>query len=145
MRVRYLNIISAYTAHVVVCTETSSVSVLSTSDLGPGASTPAQLIGTASKKPRLNHVVRAALNLHGTRSVQKLVEVCRLPEEVELLVKALLHWVVHLATDSNGNHVVQVRGKAWPWGMAWADELWGLAVCYDWARCTGSEFSNHTT
>jgi len=39
--------------------------------------------------------------------VQKLVEVCRLPEEVDLLVKALSHWVVHLATDANGNHVVQ--------------------------------------
>jgi hypothetical protein len=57
---------------------------------------------------RLNHIVRAALNLHGTRSVQKLVDVCRLPEEVELLVKALGPWVVHLATDPNGNHVIQV-------------------------------------
>lgn len=56
---------------------------------------------------KLNHLVRAALNLHGTRSVQKLVDVCRHPEEVELLVAALSPWVVHLSTDANGNHVIQ--------------------------------------
>lgn len=56
---------------------------------------------------RISHLVRAALNLHGTRSVQKLVDVCRHPEEVDLLVQALVPWVVHLATDSNGNHVIQ--------------------------------------
>ena len=39
--------------------------------------------------------------------MQKLVDVCRHPEEVELLVAALAPWVVHLSTDANGNHVIQ--------------------------------------
>jgi hypothetical protein len=47
--------------------------------------------------------------LPGTRSVQKLVDVCRHPEEVELLVGALAPAVVLLSTDANGNHVIQVR------------------------------------
>lgn len=81
------------------------------------------------------HLVAAALNLHGTRSVQKVVEVCATcptvvtpasdaPTEFEyhqepaitrrpstrlpdLIVDALQDDAVRLCIDSNGNHVIQ--------------------------------------
>ncbi|KAJ0396975.1 hypothetical protein P43SY_008637 [Pythium insidiosum] len=69
------------------------------------------------------HLVAAALNLHGTRSVQKVVEVCAASPEVveldddgqerrrvflpDLVVAALQDDAVRLCIDSNGNHVVQ--------------------------------------
>ncbi|ETV97049.1 hypothetical protein H310_09878 [Aphanomyces invadans] len=57
-----------------------------------------------------HHLVAAALNLHGTRSVQKVVEICSsssMPQLVELIVDALKDDAVRLCIDSNGNHVIQ--------------------------------------
>ena len=52
-------------------------------------------------------LVAAALNTHGTRAVQKLVETLSTPEQVSLAVAALSPGVVVLVKDLNGNHVVQ--------------------------------------
>jgi hypothetical protein len=70
-----------------------------------------------------SHLVAAALNLHGTRSVQKVVEVCATSAQVvelasdgselrrvnlpDLIVDALKDDAVRLCIDSNGNHVIQ--------------------------------------
>lgn len=51
--------------------------------------------------------VRIALDPHGTRALQKLVECIKLPEETRLLVASLRPHVVALSRDLNGNHVVQ--------------------------------------
>lgn len=82
------------------------------------------LIKTVS--PRL---VNASLNLHGTRSVQKVVELCAIDETIEgkskvsqkakkgfsslnetaaeILTKALTPAAARLCIDSHGNHVIQ--------------------------------------
>eukprot|EP00752_Nemacystus_decipiens_P010475 g9333.t1 len=53
-------------------------------------------------------MVDAGMNLHGTRSVQKVIEVCRgTPSQVALVVSALKDATVPLCLDTNGNHVVQ--------------------------------------
>ncbi|CAM9281125.1 unnamed protein product, partial [Sphacelaria rigidula] len=53
-------------------------------------------------------MVEAGMNLHGTRSVQKVIEVCRnTPSQVALVVAALRDATVTLCLDTNGNHVVQ--------------------------------------
>lgn len=53
------------------------------------------------------NLVAAALNLHGTRSVQKVVEMCSNGEQLHIIVKALKDDTVRLCIDSNGNHVIQ--------------------------------------
>ena len=53
------------------------------------------------------HLVSVALNTHGTRAVQKLVETLKTPEQVLLLTAALRPGVVTLIKDLNGNHVIQ--------------------------------------
>ena len=67
-----------------------------------------------SVSPRL---VNASLNLHGTRSVQKIVELCSIDEgkgykpegdsAADLLTKALAPAAARLCIDSHGNHVIQ--------------------------------------
>lgn len=53
-------------------------------------------------------MVDAGMNLHGTRSVQKVIEVCRgTPSQVALVVDSLRDATVPLCLDTNGNHVVQ--------------------------------------
>ncbi|CAB1107770.1 unnamed protein product [Ectocarpus sp. CCAP 1310/34] len=53
-------------------------------------------------------MVEAGMNLHGTRSVQKIIEVCRgTPSQVAVVVSALKDATVPLCLDTNGNHVVQ--------------------------------------
>lgn len=53
-------------------------------------------------------MVDAGMNLHGTRSVQKVIEVCRgTPSQVAMVVSALRDATVPLCLDTNGNHVVQ--------------------------------------
>jgi len=52
--------------------------------------------------------VNASLNLHGTRSVQKVVEVAANEKEAaKIVAKALEPAVARLCIDSHGNHVVQ--------------------------------------
>jgi hypothetical protein len=53
------------------------------------------------------NLVAAAHNLHGTRSVQKLIEICRDQEQVELICAALGEHAVQLCIDASGNHVIQ--------------------------------------
>eukprot|EP00742_Colponemidia_sp_Colp-10_P003851 GILJ01004101.1.p1 GENE.GILJ01004101.1~~GILJ01004101.1.p1 ORF type:complete len:1018 (-),score=125.30 GILJ01004101.1:519-3572(-) len=52
-------------------------------------------------------LVRISLNMHGTRAVQKLVEVLRTPQHITLVIEALNSSVVTLVKDLNGNHVIQ--------------------------------------
>jgi len=52
-------------------------------------------------------LVSVALNTHGTRAVQKLVETLRTPEHIRLATEALKPGVVTLIKDLNGNHVIQ--------------------------------------
>lgn len=55
----------------------------------------------------LPELVSIALNAHGTRAVQKLIETLSSDEEIGLTTKALRPGVVTLIKDLNGNHVVQ--------------------------------------
>lgn len=52
-------------------------------------------------------LVNISLNTHGTRAVQKLIEIIKTPREVSMVVSSLKPGVVTLIKDSNGNHVVQ--------------------------------------
>ena len=54
-----------------------------------------------------NDLVAIALNMHGTRAVQKIVETVTSAKEVEVVVQALRSSVVTLIKDLNGNHVIQ--------------------------------------
>lgn len=51
--------------------------------------------------------VDIALNAHGTRALQKLIECVDTPEEAQIIVNALQNSIVVLSKDLNGNHVVQ--------------------------------------
>ena len=48
-----------------------------------------------------------ALNQHGTRALQKMIEYVNTDEQVETIVQSLSPRVVDLVQDLNGNHVVQ--------------------------------------
>lgn len=50
---------------------------------------------------------KIALDPHGTRALQKLVECVTLREESDLVIQSLAPHVVSLSRDLNGNHVVQ--------------------------------------
>lgn len=52
-------------------------------------------------------LVEVSLNTHGTRAVQKVIEMLSPPQEVELVTTALSVGIVELIKDLNGNHVVQ--------------------------------------
>jgi hypothetical protein len=65
-------------------------------------------------------LVNASLNLHGTRSVQKIVELCAIDDETgvpkekkdgessaEILTRSLAPAAARLCIDSHGNHVIQ--------------------------------------
>ena len=52
-------------------------------------------------------LVGVALNTHGTRAVQKLIETLAGKEQIEIVTEALRPGVVSLIKDLNGNHVVQ--------------------------------------
>lgn len=51
--------------------------------------------------------VRIALDPHGTRALQKLVECISTPEEIQHVIESLAPHIVTLSRDLNGNHVVQ--------------------------------------
>ncbi|GMI05706.1 hypothetical protein TrVE_jg12859 [Triparma verrucosa] len=53
-------------------------------------------------------LVKSSLNLHGTRSVQKVVEMCSFdPAAAACVTKALAPQAARLCIDANGNHVIQ--------------------------------------
>lgn len=66
-----------------------------------------------------SRLVNASLNLHGTRSVQKIVELCATDEErgfnadsheesaADILTRSLFPAAARLCIDSHGNHVIQ--------------------------------------
>ncbi len=63
-----------------------------------------QVLQRAAEQQEL---VNVALNTHGTRAVQKLIETLTSREQVALVVDALKEGVVKLIRDLNGNHVIQ--------------------------------------
>ncbi|KMU84967.1 PUF4 [Coccidioides immitis H538.4] len=52
-------------------------------------------------------LVSIALNQHGTRALQKMIEFISTPEQTQTVIKALRDKVVDLVQDLNGNHVIQ--------------------------------------
>jgi hypothetical protein len=48
-----------------------------------------------------------ALNQHGTRALQKMIEFVHTPSQIDTIIQALSPRVVELVQDLNGNHVVQ--------------------------------------
>ncbi|KAI1825724.1 ARM repeat-containing protein [Xylaria intraflava] len=52
-------------------------------------------------------MVRIALNQHGTRALQKMIEFVTTPTHVRIIIEALRFRVVELIQDLNGNHVIQ--------------------------------------
>mmetsp|Transcript_6657 Transcript_6657/g.3757 ORF Transcript_6657/g.3757 Transcript_6657/m.3757 type:complete len:83 (-) Transcript_6657:515-763(-) len=53
------------------------------------------------------HIVQACFNPHGTRVIQKLVELLVVPMHKVKIINALKNHVTILAADLNGNHVLQ--------------------------------------
>lgn len=52
-------------------------------------------------------LVQVALNQHGTRALQKMIDYVTNDEQIEIIVQALERNVVRLIQDLNGNHVIQ--------------------------------------
>lgn len=52
-------------------------------------------------------MVKIALNSHGTRALQKMIEFISTPEQIQTIINALDRRVVELIQDLNGNHVIQ--------------------------------------
>ncbi|EKG11259.1 hypothetical protein MPH_11603 [Macrophomina phaseolina MS6] len=52
-------------------------------------------------------MVKIALNQHGTRALQKMIEYVSTAEQINIIIEALRHNVVTLIQDLNGNHVIQ--------------------------------------
>eukprot|EP01025_Chloroclados_australasicus_P018325 TRINITY_DN1953_c1_g1_i2.p1 TRINITY_DN1953_c1_g1~~TRINITY_DN1953_c1_g1_i2.p1 ORF type:complete len:653 (+),score=90.45 TRINITY_DN1953_c1_g1_i2:241-2199(+) len=52
-------------------------------------------------------LVEAALNTHGTRAVQKLLETVKTQEQIDMVVSTFEPGVIDLIMDLNGNHVIQ--------------------------------------
>lgn len=52
-------------------------------------------------------MVKIALNSHGTRALQKMIEFVSTPEQIQTVIQALNDKVVELIQDLNGNHVIQ--------------------------------------
>ncbi|KAJ4966970.1 hypothetical protein NE237_018819 [Protea cynaroides] len=52
-------------------------------------------------------LVKIALNTHGTRTVQKLIETLKTKQQISMVISALEPGFLDLINDLNGNHVVQ--------------------------------------
>ncbi|GAB7354817.1 hypothetical protein MBLNU459_g5204t2 [Dothideomycetes sp. NU459] len=52
-------------------------------------------------------MVKIAVNQHGTRALQKMIEFISTREQIQIIIEALQFEVVHLIQDLNGNHVIQ--------------------------------------
>lgn len=52
-------------------------------------------------------LVKIALNQHGTRALQKMIEFISTPQQTQTVIHALQYHVVDLVQDLNGNHVIQ--------------------------------------
>ena len=75
----------------------------------------AQKLTECAKEDQLTEIIKRVRedpiglcrNSHGTRSIQKIIEVVKLPFQIELLATYLKEIVQELAEDINGNHVIQ--------------------------------------
>ncbi|PVU88119.1 hypothetical protein BB559_005722 [Furculomyces boomerangus] len=54
-----------------------------------------------------NDLVSISLNIHGTRAVQKLIDLLTTQPQIDCIIEALKDSVVVLIRDLNGNHVIQ--------------------------------------
>ena len=66
-------------------------------------------------------MVRIALNQHGTRALQKMIEFVSTPHQVHLIIEALRFRVVELIQDLNGNRRADtnfVGMPTEPWGVS---------------------------
>ncbi|XP_019152387.1 PREDICTED: suppressor protein MPT5-like [Ipomoea nil] len=64
-----------------------------------------QIVLRVTREP--GQLVRISLDSHGTRAVQKLIETMKTRQEISLVIQALEPGFLDLATDLNGNHVLQ--------------------------------------
>lgn len=64
-----------------------------------------QILDAVTRKR--GELVSISLNMHGTRAVQKLIEILKTPQQVSMVISSLKAGVVTLIKDLNGNHVVQ--------------------------------------
>ncbi|KKY24830.1 putative mrna binding protein pumilio 2 [Diplodia seriata] len=62
---------------------------------------------TALVRNAAPQMVKIALNQHGTRALQKMIEYVSTTEQINIIIEALRHNVVTLIQDLNGNHVIQ--------------------------------------
>ncbi|KAI1405501.1 ARM repeat-containing protein [Hypoxylon fuscum] len=62
---------------------------------------------TALIRNSMHEMITIALNQHGTRALQKMIEFVSTPIHVQLITQALRDRVVELIQDLNGNHVIQ--------------------------------------
>ncbi|KAF9634045.1 hypothetical protein BFW01_g4940 [Lasiodiplodia theobromae] len=62
---------------------------------------------TALVRNAAPQMVKIALNQHGTRALQKMIEYVSTAEQINIIIEALRHNVVTLIQDLNGNHVIQ--------------------------------------
>lgn len=53
------------------------------------------------------------MDAHGTRSVQKIIEVVTLDQHFQILTKFLCHRIKEMSEDINGNHVIQKILHTW--------------------------------
>jgi len=60
-----------------------------------------KIVKSIEKEP-----VSLCKNAHGTRSIQKIIEIVKKEEQIYLLVRFLKDKVRYLAEDINGNHVI---------------------------------------
>ncbi|EMC96590.1 hypothetical protein BAUCODRAFT_24332 [Baudoinia panamericana UAMH 10762] len=58
-------------------------------------------------KNSASSMTKIALNQHGTRALQKMIEYISTPQQIQIIIEALRYDVVLLIQDLNGNHVIQ--------------------------------------
>ncbi|KAL2852480.1 hypothetical protein BJY01DRAFT_232537 [Aspergillus pseudoustus] len=62
---------------------------------------------TALINSAAHQLVKIALNQHGTRALQKMIEFISTSEQTDTVIQSLKDHVVELVQDLNGNHVIQ--------------------------------------
>lgn len=58
-------------------------------------------------------IFKICIDTHGTRSIQKIIEVCTKPRHFKALIELIGPILVKLSHDINGNHVIQKILKDW--------------------------------
>jgi hypothetical protein len=86
---------------------TSSSSAICLFEICYNACSEEQRLDVLKRVCDKGQIIEVALNTHGTRAVQKLIETLTSREQRSLVISALGPGVVSLIKDLNGNHVVQ--------------------------------------